>query len=71
MYFVTNKLITKVLFCSILAVPIVIGLNDLKIIKNSLVYDRTYWVCDKQQSYFQDCHKKLPKEKLIREVCLN
>ena len=71
LYFVTNKLITKVLFCSILAVPIVIGLNDLKIIKNSLVYDRTYWVCDKQQSYFQDWHKKLPKEKLIREVCLN
>ncbi len=70
-YFLANNLIKKILFCLILAVPIFIGLNDLKIIKKSLVYDRTDWICSKEQSYFQDWHKKLPKEKLIKEVCLN
>tara|TARA_B100001248_G_C27350342_1_gene441011 strand:- start:567 stop:1133 length:567 start_codon:yes stop_codon:yes gene_type:complete len=70
-YFLANKLITKILICSILIFPIFVGLNDIKKIKNSLVYDRIAWVCDKKQSYFQDWHKKLPKEKLIREVCFN
>lgn len=55
----------------ILIFPIYIGQNDIKIIKNNLIYDRINWICDKKQTYFEDWHLKLPKVKLISDVCIN
>jgi hypothetical protein len=67
----SNTSLKKILIYLILIFPIYIGQKDIEIIKNNLIDDRINWICDKNQTYFEDWHVKLPKVKLINDVCKN